>query len=43
VACVKVSYVVLRLLQRDILGGSSYFSDPQWTNHPAHFYRLHSP
>ena len=23
--------------------GSSYFSDPQWTNHPARFYRLRSP
>ena len=24
-------------------GGVSYFSDPQWTNHPARFYRLRSP
>jgi hypothetical protein len=24
-------------------GGASYFSDPQWTNHPARFYRLRSP
>ncbi len=23
--------------------GSSYFSDPQWTNHPARFYRLRAP
>jgi len=23
--------------------GSSYFSDPQWTNQPARFYRLRSP
>ena len=23
--------------------GSSYFSDPQWTNYPARFYRLRSP
>jgi hypothetical protein len=23
--------------------GSSYFSDPQWTNSPARFYRLRSP
>lgn len=23
--------------------GSSYFSDPQWTNHPGCFYRLRSP
>ena len=24
-------------------GGSSYFSDPQWTNYPARFYRLQMP
>ena len=23
--------------------GSSYFSDPQWTNYPARLYRLRSP
>jgi hypothetical protein len=23
--------------------GSSYFSDPEWTNRPARFYRLRSP
>jgi hypothetical protein len=23
--------------------GSTYFSDPQWTNYPTHFYRLRSP
>jgi hypothetical protein len=23
-----------------LTGGASYFSDPQWTNYPAHFYRL---
>ena len=22
--------------------GSHYFSDPQWTNYPVRFYRLHS-
>jgi hypothetical protein len=26
-----------------LTGSSSYFSDPQWTNHPARFYRLRSP
>jgi hypothetical protein len=26
-----------------LTGGSSYFSDPQWTNHPARFYRIRSP
>ena len=24
-------------------GGWSYFSDPEWTNYPARFYRLRSP
>ena len=26
-----------------LTGGSSYFSDPLWTNHPTRFYRLRSP
>jgi len=26
-----------------LTGGSSYFSDPQWTNDPSRFYRLRSP
>jgi hypothetical protein len=26
-----------------LAGDSSYFSDPQWTNYPARFYRLRSP
>jgi hypothetical protein len=26
-----------------LTGGSSYFSDPQWTNSPGRFYRLRSP
>jgi hypothetical protein len=26
-----------------LTGGSSYFSDPQWTNYPSRFYRLRSP
>ena len=26
-----------------LTGGWSYFSDPQWTNYPARFYRLRSP
>ena len=26
-----------------IMTGSSYFSDPQWTNYPGRFYRLRSP
>jgi hypothetical protein len=26
-----------------LTGGTSYFSDPQWTNYPNRFYRLRSP
>ena len=26
-----------------LTGGSSYFSNPRWTNIPARFYRLRSP
>jgi hypothetical protein len=26
-----------------LTNGSSYFSDPRWTNYPNRFYRLHSP
>jgi hypothetical protein len=26
-----------------LTGGSSYFSDPQWTHYPGRFYRLQSP
>jgi hypothetical protein len=26
-----------------LTNGSSYFSDPQWTNYPARFYRLRWP
>jgi uncharacterized repeat protein (TIGR03803 family) len=26
-----------------LTGGSSYFSDPQWTNYPSRLYRLRSP
>jgi hypothetical protein len=26
-----------------LTAGTSYFSDPEWTNHPARFYRLRSP
>jgi hypothetical protein len=31
------------LATNTLTGGSSYFSDPQWTNHPARFYRLRWP
>ena len=26
-----------------LIAGTSYFSDPQWTNYPARYYRLSSP
>jgi hypothetical protein len=26
-----------------LIGGWSYFTDPQWTNYPSRFYRLRSP
>jgi len=26
-----------------LTGGSAYFSDPDWANYPARFYRLRSP
>jgi len=26
-----------------LTGRSSFFTDPQWTNYPARFYRLRSP
>ena len=26
-----------------LTNGSFYFSDPQWTNYPARFYRIRSP
>jgi hypothetical protein len=26
-----------------LTSGSAYFSDPQWTNYPARFYRLRWP
>jgi hypothetical protein len=31
------------LATNTLIGGSSYFSDPQWTNYPARFYRLRAP
>jgi hypothetical protein len=31
------------LATNTLTGGSCYFSDPQWTNYPARFYRLRSP
>jgi hypothetical protein len=41
--CTNFSNPVWQPLQTNTLtGGSSYFSDPQWTNYPDRFYRLKS-
>ena len=43
-ACTNLANPVWQPVQTNTLtGGSSYFSDPQWTNYPARFYRLRSP
>jgi hypothetical protein len=31
------------LATNTLIGGAAYFSDPQWTDYPARFYRLSSP
>jgi len=43
-ACADLAHPSWSPVATNILtGGSSYFSDPQWTNYPARFYRLRSP
>jgi hypothetical protein len=43
-ACTNLAYLAWYPVQTNMLsGGSSYFSDPHWTNSPARFYRLRSP
>ncbi len=43
-ACTDLANPIWAPVGTNILsGGSSYFSDPQWTNFPARFYRLRSP
>jgi hypothetical protein len=43
-ACTNLAYPTWIPVQTNTLaGGSSYFSDSQWTNYPACFYRLSSP
>ena len=40
-ACTDLANPVWSPLGTNTLtGGSSYFSDPQWTNYPARFYRM---
>ena len=42
-ACTNLASPIWFPVQTNTLtGGSSYFSDPLWTNHPARFYRLRS-
>ena len=43
-ACTNLSNPVWLMVGTNTLtGGSSCFSDSQWTNHPARFYRLRMP
>jgi hypothetical protein len=43
-ACTNLANPVWSPLGTNTLtDGSSYFSDPQWTNHPARFYRISTP
>jgi hypothetical protein len=43
-ACTNLANPIWTPLQTNTLtGGSSYFSDPDWTNYPGRFYRLRSP
>jgi len=30
-------------LSQSLVNGSFYFSDPQWTNYSAHYFRLQTP
>ena len=43
-ACTNLSNPVWQPVQTNtLIGGTSYFSDPLWTNHRNRFYRLSSP
>ena len=43
-ACTNLANAVWTPISTNTLvGGSSYFSDPQWTNHPGRFYRFRAP
>jgi len=43
-ACADPAHPVWTAVRTNTLtDGSSYFSDPTWTNHPARFYRLRQP
>ena len=43
-ACTNLTNPVWQPVQTNTLTSDSlYFNDPQWTNYPARFYRLHAP
>jgi len=43
-ACTNLAHPIWSPVGTNTLtGGSSYFSDPRWTNYPGRFYRLRSP
>ena len=43
-ACTNLANPVWQPVATNTLtGGTSYFSDPQWTNYPGRFYRIRSP
>ena len=43
-ACTNLAHAVWSPMATNTLtGGWSYFSDGEWTNYPARFYRLRSP
>jgi hypothetical protein len=43
-ACTNFSNPIwLPVSTNTLTGGTSYFSDPQWSNYPSRFYRLRSP
>jgi hypothetical protein len=43
-ACTNLAEAVWTPLQTNTLaGGSIFFNDPDWTNHPARFYRISPP
>lgn len=43
-ACTNLANPVwLPVSTSTLIGGTNYFSDPQWTNYPSRFYRISSP
>jgi hypothetical protein len=43
-ACVNLdSQIWIPLKTNTVIGGSVNFTDPQWMNHPSHYYRVRWP